>query len=134
MKSDDIFCKIVAGEIPSYKVYEDNDFFAFLDINPVNPGHTLLIPKEHYKYLFDMPNELYSALWLKAKDLAPAIQRATGAKRIGVVVEGFAVLHVHIHLAPINSPRELDSTNQKPANPEDLAEMTKKIKTEIAAS
>ena len=134
MKSDDIFCKIIAGEIPSYKVYEDELFFAFLDINPVNLGHTLLVPKEHYEDLFDMPDELYTALWLKAKELAPAIQRATGAKRIGVVVEGFAVPHVHIHLAPINGPRELDSSNQKPADPKDLAMMMERIKTEIAKS
>jgi histidine triad (HIT) family protein len=133
MKSDDIFCKIIAGEIPSHKVYEDDQFFAFLDVNPLNPGHTLLVPKEHYEYLFDMPSELYTALWLKAKEISPAIQRATNAKRIGVVVEGFAVPHVHIHLAPINSPRELDSSNQKPAKPDDLAEMAEKIRALLSS-
>ncbi len=134
MKSDDIFCKIVAGEIPSYKVYEDDDFFAFLDINPINLGHTLLIPKEHYEYVFDMPEKLYSDIWIKAKKLAPAIQRATTLKRVGIAVEGFSVPHVHIHLVPINKVAELDPHAQKPASPEDLAAMARKIITEIAAS
>ena len=131
MKSDDIFCKIISGDIPSYKIYEDEHFFAFLDISPLKLGHTLLVPKEHFEYLFEMPDELYTALWLKAKGLAPAIQQAANSQRVGVVVEGFAVPHVHIHLVPIDMANELDSHNQKPAEKEDLEEMRTKIVSRI---
>lgn len=131
MKSDDIFCKIVSGEIPSYKVYENKLFYAFLDINPLKLGHTLLVPKEHYEYLFDMPRDLYTALWLKAKELAPAIQRAASSKRVGIIVEGFAVPHAHIHLVPINEGNELNPHNQKPASLEELTKMAEMIKAEI---
>lgn len=126
-----IFCKIVAGEIPSHKIYEDDLFFAFLDINPINIGHTLLVPKDHQDVLFDIPDTEYTKLWLKAKELAPAIQGVTKAKRIGVIVEGFAVPHAHIHLVPIYHGNELDPHNQKPAKPEELAEMTVKIRESI---
>jgi len=129
-----IFCKIVAGEIPCQKIYEDDDFLAFLDINPVQPGHTLLLPKEHYEYVFDIPSASYTALWLKAKELAPAIQAARSAKRVGVFVEGFAVPHTHIHLVPINNGDELDPNAHRQAKPEELAEMAQKIRREIASS
>lgn len=125
--SNCIFCKIAAGEVPSYKVYEDESFFAFLELEPINPGHTLLIPKEHTDYIFDLPENLYTELWLKARDIAPAIKNATNAKRIGISVEGFGVAHVHVHLVPINHGNELDPHNQKAAKPEELAEMAKKI-------
>lgn len=131
--SNCLFCKIIAGEIPSHKIYEDEDFFAFLDINPINIGHTLLIPKEHYDNIFTMPEGLYEKIWSKAKELAPAIQKAADSKRVGIIIEGFAVPHVHIHLVPINVGNELDPHNQKPAKPEELAAMAEKIKRALSS-
>jgi histidine triad (HIT) family protein len=126
-----IFCKIVAGEIPANKVYEDEQFLAFLDVNPVQFGHTLLIPKDHQPSIFKINDNDYAALWLKAKTLAPAIQRATNAKRIGIFVEGFAVPHTHIHLVPINNGFELDPNSKKLITPEALAEMAEKVRAEM---
>lgn len=128
-----IFCKIVAGEIPSYKVYEDDDFLAFLDINPIHVGHTLLVPKEHYDYILDLPDELYGKLWKKTKELAPHIQSATSAKRIGFEVEGFAIPHTHVHLIPLFEANEIDPHNQKPAEDAELAEMAKKISASLSS-
>jgi histidine triad (HIT) family protein len=132
MKSDDIFCKIVAGEIPSYKVYEDDLFFAFLDINPINLGHTLLVPKEHYDDYLNTPDELYLKLWQRVKTLAPIIKDATNAKRVGLVVEGFLVPHLHVHLIPINRAGEINQHSQQAARPEDLQEMMNIIRAKIA--
>jgi len=129
--TDCIFCKIAGGEIPSAKVWENDEFLAFLDISPINPGHTLIIPKKHEDYLFDAPDELYSRLWKAAKDLAGPIRRATGAKKIGVIVEGFLVAHVHVHLIPLNSGGELDPCRAKKATTEELSTTAEKIKSEI---
>lgn len=126
--SNCIFCKIVAGEIPSHKVYEDEKFFAFLEINPIHLGHTLLVPKDHVDYILDATDDIYTEIWLKAKEIAPKIQSATGAKRIGFEVEGFGVPHLHIHLIPLFEPNEIDPHNQKSAKPEDLARMAEKIR------
>lgn len=128
MTQDCIFCKIVEGEIPSYKVYEDDHFLAFLDINPINLGHTLLVPKKHIDYVFDLNDESYCSIWTKAKELAPKIQAATNSKRIGIAVEGFAVPHAHIHLVPINKGNELDPNLAKPADSSKLAKMAAKIR------
>lgn len=126
--ADDIFCKIVAGELPSYKVYEDDKFLAFLDITPIRLGHTLLIPKEHFEYLFEMPEDLYGEMFLKARELAPAIMKAASSKRTGIVVEGLEVLHVHIHLIPLDETGGLDSTSRYSETAEKLTEMAEKIK------
>lgn len=133
MKSDDIFCKIIAGEIPSYKVYEDDDFFAFLDINPLSPGHTLLVPKEHYVYIFDLPAKTFNDIWNIAKRIAPAIQQATNAKKVGIVVEGFDIAHAHVKLVPMFTGHELSNVDPKPAKPEELAEMAEKIKAALSS-
>lgn len=127
----DIFCKIVSGEIPAYKIYEDSQFLAFLDVNPIQLGHTLLIPKEHCEYIFDMPELQYSALLSKAKELAPAIQEATGSRRVGIAVEGFGVPHVHVHLVPISEVNGLDPNKQHSETQEKLTEMAKNIKSKL---
>ena len=104
MKSDPncIFCKIVAGKLPAHKLWEDKDFFAFLDHKPINPGHTLLIPKKHAEYIFELAEPLYTKIFKDAQMLAKPLREAMKSTRIGVLVEGFGVSHLHIHLVPIN--------------------------------
>lgn len=103
MKKDDcIFCKIAAGEIPSYKVYEDEDFIGILDIFPNTKGMTLLIPKEHYdSYAFEMPDEVYTKLLLTAKKLGKTLDKKLNVQRTALVMEGMGVNHVHIKLYPL---------------------------------
>lgn len=108
-----IFSKIVAGEIPSYKVAEDNAHYAFLDINPVAPGHTLVIPKKEVDYLFDLTDEEYSSLLLFAKKVALAMKKALPCERIGVTVMGLEVPHAHIHLVPINKESDMNFSKPK---------------------
>ena len=103
-----VFSLIVSGEIPCYKVAEDENHLAFLDINPVAPGHTLVIPKREVNYLFDLPDEEYVALELFAKRVARAIDAAMPCKRVAEAVIGLEVPHAHIHLVPINTEGDLD--------------------------
>jgi histidine triad (HIT) family protein len=107
-----IFSKIASGEIPSYKVAEDDSYCAFLDINPIAKGHTLVIPKKEVDYLFDLDEETLSGLWLFAQKTAKAIQAAVPCKRVGVVALGLEVPHAHVHLIPLNS--EADADFKKP--------------------
>ena len=107
-----IFSKIVAGEIPSYKVAEDENYYAFLDINPVAQGHTLVIPKREVNYLFELTEEEYAGLWAFARKVALALEQAVPCKRIGVAVLGMEVPHCHIHLVPLNTEGDLNF--QKP--------------------
>jgi len=97
-----IFCKIVKGEIPAAKVYEDEKILAFLDINPVNFGHTLVIPKEHYPTFIDLPDELIKEIFTRAKKLIPAIKQAMNADYVVLSVVGVDVPHFHLHLIPRN--------------------------------
>ena len=97
---DCIFCKIVAGEIPSTKIYEDDTAIGFLDINPVSKGHTLLIPKAHHQMMIDTPDELVAKLFVTTKKILKAIQAATKSHLVGVSVMGDEVPHFHIHLIP----------------------------------
>ena len=108
-----IFTKIAAGEIPSYKVAENEEFYAFLDINPLAKGHTLVIPKRESDYIFALGDEEYSGLWSFAKRVAAALQKAVPCKRIGVAVLGMEVPHVHIHLVPLQSEADLDFKKEK---------------------
>ena len=108
-----IFTKIVKGEIPSYKVAESDRFYAFLDINPVAKGHTLVIPKEETNYIFDMKSEDLSALFAFAQIVAKGIKAAIPCKRVGVAVLGLEIPHAHIHLVPINSESDLDFKKSK---------------------
>lgn len=95
-----IFCKIIKGEIPSYKIYEDDKCLAFLDINPVTPGHTLLIPKAHHQMMTDTPDELISYLYVKAKELMVSLKDKLEADFVVLSVVGLDVPHFHIHLIP----------------------------------
>lgn len=108
-----IFSKIVAGEIPSYKVAEDERFYAFLDINPVQKGHTLVIPKREVDYIFDLEDDELAAMHLFAKKVAAAIRQAFACTKVGVAVMGMEVPHAHIHLIPINKEKDMDFTQPK---------------------
>jgi len=126
-----IFSKIVAGEIPSYKIAEDEHFFAFLDIHPLMPGHTLVIPKKETDYLFDIDDRELAAMIVFAKKIALALKTAIPCKRIGMAVVGMEVPHAHIHLIPIN--KEADMLFSKPKlNP--TAEEMKAIAEKISNS
>src|SRR5690554_826707 len=103
-----LFCQIIEGLSPSYKVYEDNYYLAFLDSKPIREGHILLVPKEHFDYVFDMPDEGYLLLFGKAKDLSHSLQRALNAQRIGLLISGIAIPHVHLHLLPVFEKGDLD--------------------------
>lgn len=108
-----IFSKIAAGEIPSYKIAENEDFFAFLDINPVTKGHTLVIPKTETDYIFDMDDETLGRMMIFAKTIAKAIKKAIPCTRIGVAVVGLQVPHAHIHLIPIEKEADMLFSNPK---------------------
>lgn len=108
-----IFSRIAAGEIPSYKVAEDEHYYAFLDINPIAEGHTLVIPRRETDYIFDLSDEEYAGLQLFAKKVATAMKKALPCRRIGVAVLGMEVPHAHIHLVPLNSERDLDMFGKK---------------------
>ncbi len=119
-----IFSKIIAGEIPSYRVAEDEHHYAFLDINPLSEGHTLVVPKREVDYIFDLSDDEYAALQLFAKRVAAAIEAAVPCKRIGVAVIGLEVPHAHIHLVPINSEADMDFRREKlKLSPERMAEI-----------
>ncbi len=108
-----VFSKIVSGEIPSYKVAETDDYLAFLDVNPLAKGHTLVIPKKETDYLFDLTDEDYSGLQLFSKRVALTIRKIIPCKRIGMAVIGLEVPHAHIHLVPINGMNDLNFQNLK---------------------
>ena len=109
----DIFSKIAAGEIPSYKCAEDDQFYAFLDINPVGKGHTLVIPRREVDYIFDMEDDELAAFQLFAKRVAKALKEAFPCKKVAQVVLGLEVPHAHIHLIPMNSEGDVDFRKPK---------------------
>lgn len=125
-----IFSRIIAGEIPSYKVAEDDKHYAFLDINPVAPGHTLVVPKHEESYIFNLSDDELAELNIFAKKVAKALEKAVPCKRIGVTVIGLEVPHAHIHLIPINCEADMSFSKERPAA--DPAEM-KRIADAIAA-
>jgi histidine triad (HIT) family protein len=108
-----IFSKIISGEIPSYKIAEDNNYFAFLDINPLAKGHTLVIPKTETDYIFHIPDQAYCGLFLFAKKIALAIQKVIPCQKVGITVIGLEVPHAHIHLVPLNSIYDIDFKKPK---------------------
>jgi histidine triad (HIT) family protein len=115
-----IFSKIIQGEIPCFKIAEDEHFFAFLDIRPVQPGHVLVVPKKEEDYIFDLDDVTLSGLMLFSKRVAKAIQKAIPCQRIGVAVLGLEVPHCHVHLAPINSIHDMDFGRPKDISKEDM--------------
>ena len=108
-----IFTKIVKGEIPSYKIYEDEKFYAFLDISPLKKGHTLVIPKRQVDYIFDLEDEELSGLNIVAKKVAKAIAKVFPCEKVGVVVLGLEVPHAHIHLIPLETEQDINFANPK---------------------
>ena len=126
-----LFTRIINGEIPSYKVAEDEKYYAFLDINPLQKGHTLVIPKlpePEADYIFDLDDATLAGLMVFAKKVAQGLKEATGCKRVGVAVLGMEVNHVHVHLVPMNSERDMLFTNPKLQLPaEEMAEIANSI-------
>ena len=123
-----IFSKIAAGQIPSYKCAESEDFYAFLDINPVGKAHTLVIPRKETNYLFDIEDEQYAALMLFAKRVAVAIKKAFPCKKVGMAVLGLEVAHAHVHLIPLQSEGDMDFRREKMKfTPEEMQEIANKI-------
>lgn len=108
-----IFSKIIAGEIPSYKIAEDDRFYAFLDINPMTKGHTLVVPKIEEDYIFNLDDETYGGLMLFAKKVAEAIEKSVTCTRVGIAVLGLQVPHTHVHLIPIQKESDMNFANPK---------------------
>ena len=126
-----IFTKILTGEIPAHKILENDKYLAFLDIRPVNPGHTLVIPKQEVDYIFDMEDDLLKGLVVFAKKVAKAIGKAFPCKKVGIMVAGIEVPHAHIHLIPINSVGDLSFARAKTATSEELAQVVTKIRANL---
>ena len=119
-----IFSRIIAGEIPSYKIAEDDRYYSFLDINPLTKGHTLVIPKVEEDYIFDLDDDTLSGLILFAKKIAHTIKDRLECKRVAIVVLGMEVPHAHIHLIPMNSEKDVDFTAEKlKLSPEEFKEI-----------
>ena len=108
-----IFTKIVEGQIPSYKIYDDEKFYAFLDINPMAKGHTLVIPKQEVDYLFDIDDSVLSEMIFVAKKIAKAMEQAVACTRVGMMVIGLEVPHAHIHLIPIQKEGDMNLSNKR---------------------
>ena len=124
-----IFSKIIAGEIPSYKCAENERFYAFLDINPVAKGHTLVVPKHEVDYLFDLDDDELAAMTIFAKRVAKAIQAAYPCRKVGVAVLGLEVAHAHIHLIPLQSEGDMDFRRPKLQLPaEEMEEIARRIR------
>ena len=126
-----ILCDFVNKEKDCFQVWEDEHFLAFLDINPINPGHTLLIPKQHASDVFDLPEDLYLRLFNTARVLAPVMKRAFDAPRIGLAIEGFGVDHVHIHLVPVHNSNELNPERAEAASKEELLAIQEKFRDSL---
>ena len=123
-----IFSKIVTGEIPSYKIAEDDRFYAFLDINPLVKGHTLVIPKKEIDYIFDIDDPDFSGLFLFAKRVSFAIKKVISCEKVGIAVIGLEVPHAHIHLVPMNSMDDINFSRPKlKPQAEELAKISEEI-------
>ena len=127
-----IFTRIIEGEIPCHKILEDDKHFAFLEIRPLKPGHTLVIPKAETDYFFDLDDKAMAGLMAFSKKIAAAVKKATGAEKVAVVVYGLQVRHAHVHLIPVDgTPGELDFRNQRDATQQQLTETAEKIRTSL---
>jgi len=124
-----VFSKIIAGEIPCYKIAENDKFLAFLDITPVALGHTLVIPKKEVDYFFDMDSDLITEINVFAKDIAIKIQRVVPCKKIGVSVVGLEVPHAHMHLIPLNTIKDMNFSGERlKLSPEEFTTLAQKIR------
>jgi histidine triad (HIT) family protein len=122
-----IFSKIIAGEIPCYKIAEDEQHIAFLDVNPNAKGHTLCVPKKEINKLFDMESEAYSALMEFSRTVALGLRKAVPCKRVGMTVIGLEVPHVHVHLIPLNSMEDATFGKKETLEPEEMEALAKQI-------
>jgi histidine triad (HIT) family protein len=123
-----IFSKIISGDIPCHKIAENDQFLAFLDINPLAKGHTLVIPKKEINYIFDIEDTEYSELWVFAKSVAKKVKAKIDCTRMGVAVIGLEVAHAHIHLVPINNVSDIDFSREKlNLTQEELSDIALKI-------
>ena len=124
-----IFSRIIAGEIPCYKVAEDDRFFAFLDINPMSKGHTLVVPKQETDYLFDLDDNMLADMMMFAKKVAASLQKHMDCVRVGVAVIGLEVPHAHIHLIPIKSESDMNFRNPKlKLSPDEMKEIAQAVR------
>lgn len=127
-----IFSKIITGEIPCYKIAENDKFFAFLDINPVNWGHTLVVPKREEDYIFDLSDEELAEMMVFAKKVAKGIKKAMPCRKVGVTVLGLEVPHAHIHLVPLQKEGDMDFKNKiDNPDPEKMKEIAEAISSGI---
>jgi histidine triad (HIT) family protein len=127
-----IFSKIIKGEIPCYKVAENDDYFAFLDINPLRAGHTLVVPKKEIDYIFDLDDKYLGAMMVFSKKVAEAIISAVPCKRIGVAILGLEVPHAHIHLVPMDTMEDVNFKNPKlKFTPEEFKVIADKISRKV---
>ncbi len=129
--SPTLFTRIVNGEIPCHKICEDNDYLAFLDIRPINPGHSLVIPKKEINYFFDLDDQLLGGIMVFAKRVAAAIRKEVECQRIGVMIAGIEVPHAHVHLVPIQELGDLNFARAKPADEKDLARIAARIRSHL---
>ncbi len=124
-----IFSRIIAGEIPCYKVAEDERYFAFLDIAPLAKGHTLVVPKREVDYFYDLEDDELQGMILFAKQIAKKIQATTQCRKVATVVLGLDVAHAHIHLIPMNSEKDVDFTREKLSlTPEEFAKIAESLR------
>lgn len=123
-----IFSRIIAREAPGFVLWEDHDFALLLDIHPINPGHTLLVPKLDVDSVYALPEALYEKLWRIVRDLEPGLRAATNAVRIGIAIEGFGVPHAHVHLVPVNAGNELNPERARRASDAELEDMALRIR------
>ncbi len=124
-----IFSRIIAGEIPCYKVAEDDRFFAFLDINPMSKGHTLVVPKQETDYLLDLDDNMLADMMVFAKKVAASLQKHMDCVRVGVAVIGLEVPHAHIHLIPIKSESDMNFRNPKlKLSPDEMKEIAQAVR------
>ena len=126
-----LFTRIIQGEIPCHKILENDQYLAFLDIRPINPGHTLVIPKKEIDYIFEMDDNLLAGLMIFAKRAAQLIQNALPCKKIGIMAAGLEVPHAHIHLVPIFEVTDLNFTRAKAATNEELTRIAEKIRKQV---
>ena len=128
---DSVFTKIIKKEISSYTVYEDSDVIAFLDINPIKMGHTLVVPKIQIDYIFDLDNDDYNKLWTTTKKIANGLRKSVVCRRVGISVVGFEVPHCHIHLIPINTISDMSFDNIYDYNSSEMTDIAERIRKNI---
>ncbi|GEC78006.1 HIT family protein [Flavobacterium aquatile] len=126
-----IFTKIINGEIPCYKIAEDENFLAFLDVNPNTKGHTLCIPKQEINKIFDIEDDLYLGLMAFSKKIAVALEKTVACKRIGMAVVGLEVPHAHVHLIPLNEMDEMRFQNKVSLTKEEFEDLAKAIQSNL---